>query len=412
MFRKIQFLSKRLFFTAFLAFFCLISGNVSANMVPPSVMQIKNLNRISAITNDDFLLNLGNEYRSFAIYEQDYMNDPADADIFAQKAISAYQGVKVLPENPRNWDIPLEYQVEIYNGYDDMTRLFRQGVTQLYPRLSAEAQGKFDCWVEQQEENVQPTHIAKCKNRFLNAIGLIMDKMNRGEGLERETSVEVVEEETYEESYARGLEIPEWDTDRMVKSDPPKDSATPMVVNNIYPCVNCEEGSPTRGNSTAVGQPDYSDNGNLKAQIEALKEELKHLKKNPVGNTGSTIDVEDEEFVPPPEINDLNAEIYFDWDEAGIESEWKDPLRQIAQILKENPRIKVKVEGHADTSGPRAYNFDLSKRRADNVISYLRKHGAYPNQIEMIAKGETDLKVPTEDGIKHPENRRVKIVQW
>jgi outer membrane protein OmpA-like peptidoglycan-associated protein len=71
---------------------------------------------------------------------------------------------------------------------------------------------------------------------------------------------------------------------------------------------------------------------------------------------------------------------------------------------------KINVTGHTDTVGSDAYNMRLSKRRAESVAAELEKDGIPAGEIAIYAKGKHDLLVPTGDGVKEPQNRRVQIV--
>jgi outer membrane protein OmpA-like peptidoglycan-associated protein len=71
---------------------------------------------------------------------------------------------------------------------------------------------------------------------------------------------------------------------------------------------------------------------------------------------------------------------------------------------------QLTVTGHTDTVGSDAYNMRLSRRRAESVAAQLEKDGIAASEIEIVAKGKRDLLVPTKDGIREPQNRRVQIV--
>ena len=71
---------------------------------------------------------------------------------------------------------------------------------------------------------------------------------------------------------------------------------------------------------------------------------------------------------------------------------------------------RLTVTGHTDTVGSDAYNMRLSRRRAESVAAQLEKDGVPSSEIAIVAKGKRDLLVPTADGVKEPQNRRVQIV--
>jgi outer membrane protein OmpA-like peptidoglycan-associated protein len=68
------------------------------------------------------------------------------------------------------------------------------------------------------------------------------------------------------------------------------------------------------------------------------------------------------------------------------------------------------VTGHADRSGSDAYNMALSLRRANAVKDQLVREGIAANQIVVVGRGESQPLVPTADGVREPQNRRVEIV--
>ncbi|MBY0333182.1 MAG: OmpA family protein [Acetobacteraceae bacterium] len=102
--------------------------------------------------------------------------------------------------------------------------------------------------------------------------------------------------------------------------------------------------------------------------------------------------------------------VFFDWDRADL----TDRARQIIAEAAENSRrvqvTRIEVAGHADRSGSPAYNQRLSQRRADNVAAELVRRGVARNIITVQAFGESRPLVPTADGVREPQNRRVEIV--
>ena len=67
------------------------------------------------------------------------------------------------------------------------------------------------------------------------------------------------------------------------------------------------------------------------------------------------------------------------------------------------------VIGHADRSGSPKYNQGLSQRRANTVKGALVAEGIPGGSISTSAKGESEPLVPTADGVREPQNRRVHI---
>lgn len=73
--------------------------------------------------------------------------------------------------------------------------------------------------------------------------------------------------------------------------------------------------------------------------------------------------------------------VYFGNDSDVIEERSYGILNQVAQVLRENPELVVRVEGHTDSRGRAAHNLDLSNRRASAVRAYLIRQGIAPERL-------------------------------
>jgi len=116
-----------------------------------------------------FTQKLSAEYRDFVESETGQM-DHADAIHFSRKGLASARGDVVMPEPLGDWNIQPEYMEELSVGRSRMVAMFDLGAREMYPDVSAIAQSRYDCWMEQQEENFQPDDINKCKKEFLAAL--------------------------------------------------------------------------------------------------------------------------------------------------------------------------------------------------------------------------------------------------
>ena len=71
---------------------------------------------------------------------------------------------------------------------------------------------------------------------------------------------------------------------------------------------------------------------------------------------------------------------------------------------------RIEVNGYADRSGPAQFNEVLSLRRAEAVAAELLRRGVPRNEIVTRGFGEANPLVPTADGVREPQNRRVEII--
>ena len=105
-----------------------------------------------------------------------------------------------------------------------------------------------------------------------------------------------------------------------------------------------------------------------------------------------------------------NYLVFFDFDKSNITHEGARVVRQASDDAKAGKPTRIEAIGHTDTVGSAAYNMGLGKRRAEAVKAELIKNGVPAHIIETISKGKSDPLVPTADGVREPQNRRVQIV--
>lgn len=101
--------------------------------------------------------------------------------------------------------------------------------------------------------------------------------------------------------------------------------------------------------------------------------------------------------------------VFFDWNRANLTPEAMEIVRTVAKTAKAAPFRQIVAVGHTDTSGSASYNQGLSERRAAAVANALVRLGIAPEKIATKGVGERDPLVPTGDGVREPQNRRVSI---
>lgn len=99
--------------------------------------------------------------------------------------------------------------------------------------------------------------------------------------------------------------------------------------------------------------------------------------------------------------------VYFSHD--GVEPLSFDGIRNLLDMMKASPTMRVEIGGHTDAFGPDAYNLNLSRRRAENVRKYLIKGGADPSRVTAVGYGEGKPKDTNETMEGRRLNRRIEF---
>jgi outer membrane protein OmpA-like peptidoglycan-associated protein len=86
-------------------------------------------------------------------------------------------------------------------------------------------------------------------------------------------------------------------------------------------------------------------------------------------------------------------------------------LNEVVEVLKDNPKITLEVQGHTDDVGPAAYNKNLSQQRADSVVKYIVKAGIAQNRLVPKGYGMERPLVPNVNAANRAINRRVQFVR-
>ncbi len=112
---------------------------------------------------------------------------------------------------------------------------------------------------------------------------------------------------------------------------------------------------------------------------------------------------------PPPPTHQVYL-VFFDWDKYNITPEGQQIIQLAANQYHSGGRVTLQVTGYTDTSGSAGYNQRLSERRANAVAAALERLGVPRSDMVVAGRGENDLRVPTPNGVREPQNRRVEIV--
>jgi len=101
--------------------------------------------------------------------------------------------------------------------------------------------------------------------------------------------------------------------------------------------------------------------------------------------------------------------LFFDWGKPVVTRDAASILDDAATAYLQDPRVKLRLTGHADRSGPASGNRLSALRRAEAARDYLATRGVPREAMTLHSFGEERPLVATEDGVREVQNRRVEI---
>jgi outer membrane protein OmpA-like peptidoglycan-associated protein/tetratricopeptide (TPR) repeat protein len=154
--------------------------------------------------------------------------------------------------------------------------------------------------------------------------------------------------------------------------------------------------------------------GNILQTIVRTGDDFVYTRLTPDDETISLMNEYDVEIKVKMNENIIIPNIYYDFDRWELNEVAKFQLNKLVLILKKNPHIKIRVISHTDSRASELYNQNLSSKRANTVVDFIRGAGIDANRITGIGMGEQKLVNGCKDEIdclevEHAQNRRTEF---
>lgn len=108
-------------------------------------------------------------------------------------------------------------------------------------------------------------------------------------------------------------------------------------------------------------------------------------------------------------VVEMSSDILFDSGSSALAPEAIDRVEKIGNILAKYSDDRVRIMGYTDASGGKAYNEELSLRRADAVKRVLVGCGVQDRQITSLGMGEAQPVASNDNVAGRKKNRRVEL---
>ncbi len=101
--------------------------------------------------------------------------------------------------------------------------------------------------------------------------------------------------------------------------------------------------------------------------------------------------------------------VHFDFDKFDIKPRYYGVLQQTAKVLKENPSLKIEIQGHTDSIGSPDYNQPLSQKRAKVIQDYLVQQGIPQERLSAKGYGQSQPIAGNDNRDGRAQNRRTQL---
>lgn len=370
---------------------------------------------------------LADEYRELVQSEEQKYHDEFAAQKFVRKADAAAGGEAVEPEDPGAWGISESRGVALAEARSRLMNALDKNARGTVPALAAKSQVRYDCWVERAGSGFPERDVTECANAYFMSIGWLeeavmpIDNTEFNETLAREylayADFEAQQQKDWIDSRhfgRKGLRAANAQTNTEVQPEllgrwnllvtdevPEYVQARKRLVDALD--AGARESLPS---VAAVAQARFdcwverTSEHNDMAYIEKCRQEF----------FDALARIEGAPIPGPEPMAQTEYLVFFDFDKANIRPSEEHKIDSAATDVRDRQAGKVTVVGHTDTTGSLEYNMALSLRRADSVREALIISGVPADIIEVIARGETEPRVPTGDGVREQENRRAEIL--
>jgi outer membrane protein OmpA-like peptidoglycan-associated protein len=167
----------------------------------------------------------------------------------------------------------------------------------------------------------------------------------------------------------------------------------------------------------------FTDASNVDARLEKNGSPVWIKISSGGGETDLSV-IEEKAFqasIQPPKADALKAalekdghialHIHFDFGKATLRPDAQPILAQVEKLLRDNPALKLSVEGHTDDVGGQDVNLKLSQGRAAAVVGALVKSGIAEDRLRSAGHGADQPIADNATAEGRAKNRRVELVK-
>jgi outer membrane protein OmpA-like peptidoglycan-associated protein len=147
-------------------------------------------------------------------------------------------------------------------------------------------------------------------------------------------------------------------------------------------------------------------------EVVPVEPEVVEVEEAPAEEVEIRIEQVEPAVEPTPDISDALRFENVEYDLGGYEisDAFQHNLNELAELLKNNPSVKIEILGYTDDSGQEVFNKALSLKRADIVKNYLVRQGVDATRITTTGMADANPIAPNTTLEGRQKNRRVEVV--
>lgn len=270
------------------------------------------------------------------------------SSLFASKGLRIAYGHDTPPERPQQWWLEDQFIPTLQAARSQLVRVQTSDNKRNHPKIVAEAQYFYDCWIEQQVEAWQVEDIRFCRENFYARLSTL-------ERLQPAVAAKASPQITPTPSIKPKARV-DHVRERAIQKTP---QAAPSVVTRPKPVKKEIKPSPPKKQPSTPAEVSKTSNGYV---------------------------------------------LYFSSGTPELTNNAKQALATLADTMHTATTTRLIINGHSDNAGSTTSNMDLSLARANFVRSQLIARGIAPSRIDVFAFGDTD---PISTNAER--NRRVEL---
>jgi outer membrane protein OmpA-like peptidoglycan-associated protein len=154
----------------------------------------------------------------------------------------------------------------------------------------------------------------------------------------------------------------------------------------------------------------YGINYGITAKADGFLPSSLHLDLSQIRGRYLELDDRDLTLVPIAKGSIMTVNnLFFELNKATLTPESDPELKRMAQVMQDNPSLRIEISGHTDNTGTDLINDRLSQARADAVQAYLLAAGIAQSRIQSKGYGSKKPKVSNDTEESRGQNRRVEF---